>query len=101
MVRDDVDLKALLVACDGAGLDAVIATLTTGKSHHNIKIEAVSDMMPFIRSMKQVVKFLEFAQQKFVKLMSAKMWMLGCVEQDGPFKMDVLVSFVRGVRALK
>jgi hypothetical protein len=101
MTKDALDVRAMLIACDGAGLDGVLDTLSTGTAHHNVKIEAVSEMLPFVRSMKRVVKLLEDTQMKFVKLMSAKLWVLGCVEVGGAFKMDTLVSFVRGVRALK
>ena len=79
----------------------MLKTLSTGTAHHSVKIESVSEMLPFVRSMKRVIKLLENTQSKFTKLMSAKLWMLGCVEVGGQFKMDTLVSFVRGVCALK
>ena len=101
MARDDLDVEAMLIACDGQGLDVVIHTLTTGSSHHNLKVEEVSNMMPFVRSMSRVVKLLEATPNKFKKLMSAKLWVLGCAEVGGAFKMETLVTFVRGVRALK
>eukprot|EP00930_Biecheleria_cincta_P011013 TRINITY_DN11347_c0_g2_i2.p1 TRINITY_DN11347_c0_g2~~TRINITY_DN11347_c0_g2_i2.p1 ORF type:complete len:310 (-),score=63.22 TRINITY_DN11347_c0_g2_i2:25-954(-) len=102
MTKDGLDVRALLGACDGPGLDAVLNTLSSGtKSHHSVKIEAVSEMVPFVRAMARVIKLLECSQEKFKKLMSAKLWLLGCAEVGGTFKMDTLVSFVRGVRVLK
>jgi len=38
MTNDTLDVRALLVACDGATLDFLINHLSTGKAHHNIKI---------------------------------------------------------------
>lgn len=101
LTKEGLNVRAMLAECDAGGLDAVLTTLTTGKAHHNVKIEAVSDMLPFVRSMGRAVRLLEASQAKFKKLMSAHLWTLGCAEVGGQFKMDTLVSFVRGVRALK
>ena len=101
MTNDTLDVRALMVACDGATLDFLINHLSTGKAHHNIKIEGVAEMLQFSRSMKRVIKLTENSMDKFKKLMSAKLWALGCAEVGGTFKMENLVSFIKGVRVLK
>ena len=58
-------------------------------------------MIPFVISMKQVTQATELSMMKFKKMMSAKLWALGCAEVGSVFKMDTLVAFVRGVRSLK
>jgi hypothetical protein len=58
-------------------------------------------MLPYVASMKRVSLLIDNALVKYKRLMCAKLWNLGCLEIGGAFKMDTLVSFVRGVRALK
>ena len=101
MTQDSIDVRALLAACDRPTLDSLINHLFTGKTHHDLKIESVAEMIQFSRSMKKVITLTENSMDKFQQLLSAKLWALGCAEVGGTFKMDTLVSFIRGVRALK
>lgn len=101
MTKDQLDVTAMLAASTAAQLDAVILHLTSGKAHHNIKLDDVCEMIPFVISMKQVTQATELSMMKFKKMMSAKLWALGCAEVNSVFKMDTLVAFVRGVRSLK
>ena len=101
MTKDIINVRDLLTACDGASLDRVVAHLTHGTAHHHVKIDEVCEMVEFVVAMKRVITLTENAMNKFKKLMSAKLWLLGCVEVGGQFKMDTLVSFIRGVRVLK
>ncbi|CAJ1443431.1 unnamed protein product [Effrenium voratum] len=97
--KDQIDLKTIFTSCDGTSLDFILSKLTTGRAHHTVKIESIVESIPFVQSVKQVSKMLENSYEKYKRLMSSKLWDLGCV--DGAFKMESLTSFINGVRALK
>ena len=99
MNKDILDVRAMLTMADGATLDGVINHLEHGTSHHHVRVEDVSEMVPFVSSMKRVSKLCDNAVEKFKKSMASKMWLLGVAH--GTFKMDTLVAYVKGVRALK
>ena len=101
MTKEQVDVRGLLIACDAGSLDRVAGHLQQGKAHHNIKIDEVCEMVAFVVSMKRVIMLTENSMAKFKKLLSAKLWQLGTTGENEQFKMDTLVSFIRGVRALK
>ena len=101
MTKDGMDVHAMLTQADGVTLDTVINHLNVGTAHTNVRLEDVAEMVPFISSMKRVSKLAENSIDKFKTLMAGRLWLLGCAEVGGPFKMDTLVAFVRGVRALK
>ncbi len=101
MTKEQLDVRTMLAAATGEQLDAVVLHLTTGKAHHNIKIDEVSEMIPFVMSMKRVISLIENSMSKFKRLMSAKLWQLGCSEAGAAFKMETLVAYVRGIRCLK
>ena len=56
-------------------------------------------MVPFVSSMKRVSELSDNSVEKFKNLMAGRMWELGV--SNGVFKMDTLIAFVKGVRALK
>ena len=99
MNKDTLDVRAMLTMASGQTLDAVIHHLEHGTAHHHVRLEDVSEMVPFVSSMKRVAVLCDNAVEKFKKLMASKMWQLGV--GHGTFKMETLVAFVKGVRALK
>jgi hypothetical protein len=99
MNKDTMDVRAMLAMASGVTLDAVVNHLEHGTAHHHVRMEDVSEMVPFVHSMKRVSKLCDNAIEKFKKMMAAKMWQLGVAH--GTFKMETLVAFVKGVRALK
>eukprot|EP00930_Biecheleria_cincta_P086082 TRINITY_DN75448_c0_g1_i1.p1 TRINITY_DN75448_c0_g1~~TRINITY_DN75448_c0_g1_i1.p1 ORF type:complete len:354 (-),score=84.66 TRINITY_DN75448_c0_g1_i1:56-1057(-) len=99
MTRDNLDVKTILAVADVQTLDTVINHLEHGTAHHHVRLEDVAEMVPFVASMKRVSMLCDNAIEKFKKLMASKMWQLGL--SHGVFKMDTLVAFVKGVKALK
>jgi len=99
MSKDTLDARAMIAMATGQTLEAVINHLEHGTAHSLVRLEDVSEMVPFVSSMKRVSKLCDNAVDKFKKVMASKMWQLGV--SHGGFKMETLVAFVKGVRALK
>ena len=99
MTKETLDARAMLAMADGPTLDMVSNHLEHGTAHSHVRLEDVAEMVPFVASMKRVSSLCGNSVEKFKKLMASKMWQLGVA--NGTFKMETLVAFVKGVRALK
>ena len=57
-------------------------------------------MLPFIQTLVRVEKFVEVSHEKYMKMMSSALWKLG-VNDDGVFRMDVLIGVINGAITAK
>ena len=69
--------------------------LSTGKAHHLNKVKEACDLLPFIQTLLKVQMFVAVSHNKYKKMMASTLWKLGCNE-EGNFKMDVLIAVING-----
>ena len=57
-------------------------------------------MLPFIQTLVRVEKFIEVCHDKYMMMMSSALWRLG-VNDEGVFRMDVLIGVINGAITAK
>ena len=93
-----LDPIALIASCDATALEGLKTYLTTGTSHHKVKIEEACDLLPFVQNLVKVEMFISDCHAKYKKMMSAALWKMG-TDQKGVFKMSTLCGVIDGAKA--
>ena len=93
-----LDPIGLIGNCDALALEGLKAHLTTGTSHHKVKIEEACDLLPFVQNLVKVEMFISDCHAKYKKMMSSALWKMG-TDQKGVFKMSTLCGVIDGAKA--
>ena len=93
-----LDPIALIANCDATALEGLKNHLTTGTSHHKVKIEEACDLLPFVQNLVKVENFISDCHSKYKKMMSSALWKMG-TDQKGVFKMSTLCGVIDGAKA--